>query len=288
MAGELTPGRIDREALDRVIRRAAELQAAEMDAGEGITEEELIRLGSDVGIPARFLRQALYEESAARGDVLGRGVMAKWFGPHTVRAQRVVPGERAALELALHAWMTESEAMTPKRRLPDRTVWEREPGLFAEMRRGLGVGGKTYQLARAVDLSVALKPLEEGYCHVDMTADVSNTRQGALTGALVVAGAGVGFTAIVLAASLLALPAVALIPALVGIGVASAFPRWHRRTAARTQLALEQVLDRLERGEIRPKHRVAGPRASAFMRIASEIQKAFLPPSPPTPPSQEP
>ena len=40
------------------------------------------------------------------------------------------------------------------------------------------------------------------------------------------------------------------------------------------QVALEQVLDRLERGEIRPRQQLAGPRASAFVRIASEIRKS--------------
>src|SRR2546426_5974915 len=58
MAGEL----IRREALERIIQRAAELQAGERDIGEGLTEPELLALGQDVGIPARYLRQALLEE----------------------------------------------------------------------------------------------------------------------------------------------------------------------------------------------------------------------------------
>src|SRR5260370_39445083 len=58
MPGEL----ISREALDRILQRAAELQAGEHDIGEGLTEGELLALGKDVGIPARYLRQALLEE----------------------------------------------------------------------------------------------------------------------------------------------------------------------------------------------------------------------------------
>ena len=38
MAGEL----ISREALDRIIQRAAELQTGERDIGDGLTEEELL------------------------------------------------------------------------------------------------------------------------------------------------------------------------------------------------------------------------------------------------------
>src|SRR5438046_1275241 len=57
MAGELSR----REALERIIQRAAELQAGEQDIGEGLTEPELLALGQDVGIPSRYLRQALLE-----------------------------------------------------------------------------------------------------------------------------------------------------------------------------------------------------------------------------------
>jgi len=39
-------------------------------------------------------------------------------------------------------------------------------------------------------------------------------------------------------------------------------------------VALEQVLDRMERGEIRSRQQLASPRASAFVRIASEIRKS--------------
>src|SRR2546426_11329813 len=58
MPGEL----ISREALERIIQRAAELQAAEHDIGEGLTKAELLALGQDVGIPERYLHQALLEE----------------------------------------------------------------------------------------------------------------------------------------------------------------------------------------------------------------------------------
>src|SRR2546430_1669460 len=63
MAGEL----ISREALERIIQRAAELQAGEHDIGDGLTETELLSLGQDVGIPARHLRQAPIGRTPCRG-----------------------------------------------------------------------------------------------------------------------------------------------------------------------------------------------------------------------------
>ena len=271
MAGELAPRKITREQLERIIQRAAELQAGEMDTGEGMTEQELLKLGSDVGIPGRFLRQAMYEE-AAGGAALERGFTARWVGPRVLLAHRVVPGNKTALEQAIGEFMTEEEAMTPKRRLPDRTVWERQKGLFAEMKRGLSLQGKAYHLARAQDVSVQLNALEDGYCHAELAADIGNLREQAVTGMGIVA-----------AAFLLGAVVIAFVPglellSLFAMAGALGFPflvaRAHRKKAEQVQVALEQVLDRLEQGDIKPRPMLAGPRASAFMRIASEIKRS--------------
>jgi len=271
MPGELTPRRITREALERIIQRAAELQAGEMDTGEGLTEQELLKVGSDVGIPGRFLRQAMYEE-AAGGAALEHGLVSRWVGPRMLLAHRVVPGDRAALEQAIADFMTEEEAMTPKRRLPDRTVWERQKGLFAEMKRGLSPQGKAFHLARAQDVSVQLNALEDGYCHAELAADVGNLREQAVAGMWGVA-ATFAFGAVLLffVPGLAPLSVFALAGA---VGFPVLVARKHRRKAEQVQIALEQVLDRLERGEIRPRPQLPGPRASAFMRIASEIKRS--------------
>jgi hypothetical protein len=271
MAGELVPRTLTREQLERIIQRATELQAGEMDTGEGVTEQELLKLGSEVGIPGRFLRQAMYEE-AAGGAVLERGVVSRWVGPKVVLAHRVVPGTRANLEQAIGEYMADEEAMTPKRRLPDRTVWERQKGLLAEMKRGLSLEGRSYHLARAVDVSVQLTALEDGYCHAEMAADITNLRESALAGAATLLSAGVvGAVVLVVVPGLAPL---AVLPLLGGVCFAALVARAHAGKASRMQVALEQVLDRLEHGEIRPRHRIAGPRASAFMRIAGEIKKS--------------
>lgn len=294
MAGDLTPQRLDRGALERIIQRAAELQAGEMDTGEGITEKDLLKLGAEVGIPGRFLRQALYEETSRGGAESGRGAYARWVGPKVVGATRVVPGEKIVLDEALDTWMSDTEAMTVKRRLPDRTIWEPQQGLFAQMKRGLSLDGKSYQLARALEVSVSVTSLEDGYCHVALSADVSNTRRTALWGAASVTAAGAFVSTGLFAAGILAIPVIGFVPLLAAAAVGATIPRVHHRAAARVHLALEQILDGLERGEIRPKPRMPGPRASAFVRIADELKKSLtdvadavrqVPPAPPRPPS---
>src|SRR2546425_7157641 len=91
MAGEL----ISREALERIIRRAAELQAGAQDIGDGLTEPEVLALGKDVGIPPRYLHQALLEERT-RTDVAEQSRLWGWLaGPSRLTTPRAGPGEGA-------------------------------------------------------------------------------------------------------------------------------------------------------------------------------------------------
>jgi len=275
VADNLPSRQIDRAALEKIIQRAAELQAGEMDTGENMTEAEVLKLGAEVGIDGRHLRQAIYEQGS--GGVPEKGALVRWFGPHRVSAGRVVSGEKADLELALAHWMTDGEALTIKRRMPDRIVWEKQKGFMAEMKRGFGVGGRTYRLATALDVTVLVTPLEQGFCHVELTADVSRKRAAMIggsaagAGALVVAGSGmlaVLTSAPVLPQAIVAavtLAATAAAPLLAG--------RTQRQQSSRMQLALEQVLDRLEAGEIKPRH--ADPLPSPLLKVADEIRRAI-------------
>jgi len=257
MADNLPSRRIDRAALEKIIQRATELQAGEMDTGESMTETELLKLGSDVGIDGRYLRQALYEQGS--GISAETGFWVRWFGPQRVSAGRVVPGSKTDVEATLEHWMTEGEALTVKRRMPDRTVWEKQKGFFAEMKRGFGVGGKNYHLARALDVTVVVTQLEQGFCHVELAADVSKKRAEAIGGSAVGAGmltvAGGGMFAFLATAVVFPFALVAVVPLVAAAAAPVMAGRAQRQKSGHMQLALEQVLDRLEHGEIRPRHR---------------------------------
>jgi len=47
--GRDLPARLDRSALERVLARAAELQAGELDPGEYVAEDRLLEIAKDVG-----------------------------------------------------------------------------------------------------------------------------------------------------------------------------------------------------------------------------------------------
>jgi hypothetical protein len=268
--------RIDRAALEKIIQRATELQAGEFDTGESMTEAELLKLGSDVGIDGRYLRQALYEQGS--GASPETGYLVRWFGPNRVSAGRVLSGSKSDIEAQVAHWMTDGEAMTVKRRMPDRTVWERQRGFMAEMKRGFGVGGKAYHLARALDVTVVVTQLEPGFCHVELTADTSKKRNAAI-GAV---AAGSGMLAVTGTAMFALLPTAVIFPftlvALVPLAAAAVAPvvagRAQREKSTHMQVALEQVLDRLEAGEIKAKH--LGDHPAPFIRIAAEIRGAIV------------
>lgn len=265
--------RIDRTALERIIRRAAELQAGEREIGEGLTEDELLHLGREVGIPTPYLQQALAEERTRSVVGVEGGVVTWLTGPRWIAAQRTLPGEREALEEQLQHWMTESELLTVKRRHPDRTTWEPRRGTVASLKRSLGAGGRQYLLARAREVTTQVIAVDDVRCHVRLVADLSNTRRERLNGAAVLAVLGAGATAVgfVLGVAELVAAAPAALGLVAGIGVA----RGRYGEVERVHVAAEQVLDRLEHGEIRLPRRLEGPRENAIARMAEEFRRTF-------------
>jgi hypothetical protein len=271
MPGEL----ISREALERIIHRAAELQAGEREIGDGLTKDEVLALGKDVGIPGHYLQQALLEEQTRTVTVAQRGGWAWLTGPGMLSAARVVPGERAAVERALAHWMEQEELLQVKRRYADRTTWEPKSGAFASIQRALA-GGRRYVLGRIPEVGGQVTPLEPGFCLVQLSADVQRARRSRIGGAAALVSAGALGTAGMIVAVIEPAGLVLLPAALSALG-AIPIVRTHRRENETVMVALEQVLDRLERGEIRAEHALPGkgPRESPFLRIAEEIRKTF-------------
>ena len=269
---------IDRKALERIVRRAAELQAGAAEIGEGLTSKEVLALGKDVGIPEGYLRQAMLEEQTRAADEQGVGTWAWITGPRSIAATRVVPGDRASVERSLNRWMMEEELLQPKRQYVDRTTWEARPGAFASIQRALS-GRRRYSLASAAQISSQVVPLEPGFCLVRLEADVSQQRRNRISGGVVLTTLGWAMTG----AAMLITPPLAiaqLLTMIPGVGLSllgATVARTHRGANERVQVGLEQVLDRLERGDLRG---TLGPASQPFVRIAEEVRKVFENPKP--------
>jgi hypothetical protein len=273
---DLVPGKIDRAALERIMQRAAELQAGEADVGEGLTPDEVTALGREVGIPARYLQQAMLEQATAIVAPAEQGLAGRVVGPAEVQAQRVVIGDPEDAARALIDWFDKNELLAVQRQQPGRVTFEPLGGMQAALRRGgaaLSSGAPRFMLARAKLVSATFTRLESGYCHVSLAADIRQTRSGYVAGALALGSVG-GAGAAVLAA-LTPFLLVAALPLLVGGAMGWFTLKRFRPVAERTALGLERALDYLERGGIKPGHLIP-PRAGGLLdTIAGEIRKAI-------------
>ena len=143
---------LDRSALERVLARAAELQAADADTSDvALTEGQLLDIGKEVGLAPQHLRQALAEERARVSVPNEKGGVARLFGPAYVWASRIIRGTPDGVLEVLNLWMEREESLHLKRRFTDRVLWEPRPGFATEIRRALNIGGRGYHLSRAHD-----------------------------------------------------------------------------------------------------------------------------------------
>ncbi|HEX6313581.1 MAG TPA: hypothetical protein VFZ73_01930 [Gemmatimonadaceae bacterium] len=255
--GSLVP--LDRAALERVLARAAELQARLTDAPDHLTEKEILELGKEVGISAEHLQQAMAEERTRVVLPEETGVVGSWFGSTMVAASRVVPGTPGEVLAQIDSWMQRQELLRVRRRIGDRLTWEARRDFMGSMQASLNLGGRPYALTPAAEVGATVVPVDGGRVLVRLDADFTPSRRrnvgwaGATAGLGVTSGAGV-----VALASLSAEPGALAIGAIVGsiwtalagFG-ATAIARAQRRKVSRGQLALEQILDRLEHGEMK-------------------------------------
>jgi len=263
--------RIDRPALERIIQRAAELQTKDREIGEGLSDAELMHLGEEVGILPHHLRQALSEERSRELVAADRGIVTQFVGPRRVAAQRAIPGTASKTDAALREWMSEGELLQVKRRYPDHTTWERKEGAFASIKRSFGAGGRKYVLASAAEVLTKVVETDETHCHVQLVADLANKRNGYMIGSSILVGGGAATTGIALALGVIV--PVALVPIVLSAPIATVVARSHRKEIEKFQVALEQILDRLEHGDIEIKQKLIGPDVAGVGRIAQEIRK---------------
>jgi len=273
---DLTPGRIDRAALERIMQRAAELQAGEADVGEGLTQEEVLALGRDVGIPGRYLQQAMLEQATAIVTPAEAGLTGRVVGPAEVTAHRVVLGDPEDAARALVSWFDTNELLVVLRQQPGRVTFEPLGGMQAALRRGTAAFSSSkpkYMLSRATLITATFNKLESGYCHVSLTADLHQVRRGYLTGVAAAGGFGLAGAAVV--ATMTPFLLLALSPIVLG-GVAGWFAlKGFRPVAERAMLGLERALDYLERGGVKPGHQIPPRSGGLLENIAGEIRKVI-------------
>lgn len=243
-----TPPVLHRAALERVLQRAAGLQAASTEVPETLSEEELVALGAEVGLSATALRQALIEERMRVVLPEERGLVAALTGPATFVATRIVNGTPREVLTKLHKMMDDAENLREVRRFPDRVVWGPRGGFAGTIRTLTRLDGRGFPLARADEVSAVAVAADATRVHVRLEALLHERRRGgAQAGAAgVISGSGIG---VVMAALGVMLPLAVAVGGGIAVSGLLTVRRNYLRDARLAQLALEQTLDRLEFGE---------------------------------------
>ena len=273
---------LPRTALERVLARAAELQAHGADAPETISAAQLVEIGREVGIDPEHLRLAIAEERARPATLPETpGRIEQVLGDAHTAAQRTVPGSPDQVLAALDRWMQREEQLVVKRRFGQRMSWEPVRNPFAAISRSFS--GKPADLARIDEVSAVVTAVDSAHSLVRLDAGLQLHRKAQKDGTVVLAvvngvlAAGwITPIAVLTAVSSttpetapLAVLAVALfsiqagVSALIWRGIKKGF----RDTVARTQLRLEQLLDALEHGD-----------AGSPPTLLEQLRQSLIPP----------
>jgi hypothetical protein len=248
---------LDRQALERVLARAAELQGASAipESSDLLSESQLLEIGSEVGLSAATLNQALAEERTRVNVPEERGLVAQIAGASFASATRTVPGTQREVLAKVDAWMVRDECLQVQRRFADRITWEPQRGLFGKLRRTVNMSGRGYHLMDAGQVSATVLPVDGSRVVVRLDADIHASRarrvgMGAFLAAMGAAASGIIGLGLVVAHIPLFIAAGSAVLPFAGSTIAAyRLARTHRTVLSSVQLALEQVLDRLEHDE---------------------------------------
>lgn len=268
------PSRIDRAALERILRRATELQVGGSESGaETLSEDEVVALGREVGIPEAQLRQAILEDRIRPRPAPTTGWLDHLTAPAEFVAERVVAGQPADLMTALTAWLADCEHLVPQRSSATQAVFEPMPPWAGTLKSiGSMIGGRATKpyLDKANQLQVSITPLEDGFCHIGLRLSMRTRRNAFVGGGVAMFTSNLAAAAVIL---VMGAPAsVGLIPILVGAGGGFAIARSWKGGAQRAQVGLERALDVLEVSSAKPSPtNEPGPGESRSTLLGREV-----------------
>jgi hypothetical protein len=174
---------LERRAVDRVLKRAVELQAAEHGGVDGLDEQQLTQIAEEIGIAPQHLRRALAEERIGLGHAEPRpGLGQRLLGPQKLTVGRAFRGDPRILLGAGAEWLEREESLRISRKLADGLSAEPDPRTLAKLRSALGLARGTGQLRKADSVVLRVERLDDAEVLVTATADMLAGRRRAAAG----------------------------------------------------------------------------------------------------------
>jgi hypothetical protein len=248
---------IARTEFEEVIRRAAELSLRDADADEQLSEDEVIRIATELGLPAHHVRRALFE-------LPEMSVQPRWYdryyGQPVLSVARVVPGQAGLTLRRIEDYLVTREYLQVVRRRGENIAMIPADDTISSLARAFFRPGGRHHVARATRVLVSAHALPDEEAHVRFDVDLSEDRSRAVK-----SGAGIGIAGGVAVGALAAAAANAFTPLYVqpvaeilafGGGMAATFAasfsmaaKRFRQRALAARLELAGLLDRLEHGQ---------------------------------------
>jgi len=185
------------ESVERVLRRAIELQFDDEHGPDTLNPEHIERIAQEIGISSSHVRRALFEEATASEQV-AMTPLDRFLAPVRMKERTIVEGDLAAVANTVDTWLEKHEGLQKRRLHGHGIVWEKDPSPVASIRMGFGVGKGTGAMRSVGPVTNHLHSVEPTKHLVTLEADTSiigKTAKGLLA-------AGVGLS-VVLAVVLL-------------------------------------------------------------------------------------
>lgn len=120
---------------EKVIQRALELEAEQLDKPHVITTDQLERIAKEIGVDPGFVHQALGEVRLAPKE---RSRFAQWVLPDDLIETATIQGlSREDADKVINRWMTTNEGMVRGATTAEGTTWDLDRRALAKLRASL-------------------------------------------------------------------------------------------------------------------------------------------------------
>lgn len=185
--------------VERIVRRAVELQVEDDLALPALDERALHRVAAELGIEPGHLRRAIAEARTGL-ERPEPSILDRVFAPASVVESRTMHGDRDSVEARIGEWMHSQEGLRLRRKNPDGAIWERDPHVLTKVRMAMRMGRGSRVLRNSRKVAHRIQEIRADEQAVALEAETHTLRTvGATTmaalGAVASAGAAWGAAA---------------------------------------------------------------------------------------------
>lgn len=234
-------GRFDADAVERILRRALEIEHGEqaLDGG-GISARALEQAAEELGVEPQYVRAAIVEEDLGLLQP-SRQRLESFIGPGRLLAYRTVPFDPPQAFASLDQWLTRSLGFRRAAEGAGSASYVRRKDMVASLRRSTGKLVGAPDLQRLMTLDVRVSADRPGRSILVLDADVAIERT--INVAIATGVAGIGSAASVVGASLLHTVAVPFAGVPFSFGLSAYVTYVRGRAVAQMRTELTRVLE---------------------------------------------